>query len=52
VGRTARVGGIGWVRAYVVPFVIAGVGISMSIPTVPTAALSAVLPADIGQASG
>ena len=31
---------------------IAGVGISMAIPTVPTAALSAVSPADVGQASG
>ncbi len=33
------------------PFVI-GVGISMAIPTVPTAALSAVSPADVGRASG
>jgi hypothetical protein len=36
----------------VVPFVVAGVGISMAIPTVPTAALSAVSPDDVGRASG
>jgi hypothetical protein len=35
-----------------VPFVLAGVGISMAIPTVPTAALSAVSPDDVGRASG
>ncbi|HEX3515544.1 MAG TPA: hypothetical protein VHT26_16245 [Trebonia sp.] len=63
VGLAIQAGGLTWVALlasagsagygrYVVPFVIAGVGISMSIPTVPTAALSAVLPADIGQASG
>ena len=55
-GRAARVGGVrsgrlGYGR-YVVPFVIAGVGISMAIPTVPTAALSAVSAADVGRASG
>jgi EmrB/QacA subfamily drug resistance transporter len=63
VGLTLQAGGLAWVALlasagaggygrYVVPFVIAGVGISMSIPTVPTAALSAVSPADVGQASG
>ncbi len=36
----------------VVPLVIAGVGISMSIPTTPAAAIGAVAPADIGKASG
>ncbi len=45
----ASTGGYG---RYVVPFVLAGVGISMAIPTVPTAALSSVPPADVGQASG
>ena len=45
----AETGGYG---RYVVPFVIAGVGISMAIPTVPTAALGAVSPADVGRASG
>jgi MFS family permease len=36
----------------VLPFVIAGVGISMVVPATPTAALSAVPPADMGKASG
>jgi MFS family permease len=68
VGLTLQAGGLAWVALlasagsamagtggygrYVVPFVIAGVGISMAIPTVPTAALGAVPPADVGQASG
>jgi EmrB/QacA subfamily drug resistance transporter len=36
----------------IVPLVVAGIGISMAIPTAPAAALSAVDPADIGKASG
>jgi len=36
----------------VLPFIIAGVGISMVVPATPTAALSAVPPADMGRASG
>jgi hypothetical protein len=36
----------------VLPLIVAGVGISMAIPSVPTAALGAVGPADIGRASG
>jgi EmrB/QacA subfamily drug resistance transporter len=36
----------------VLPLVIAGVGISMALPTTPTAALGAVPPADLGRASG
>jgi EmrB/QacA subfamily drug resistance transporter len=63
VGLTLQAGGLAWVALlasaesagygrYVVPFVVAGVGISMTIPAVPTAALSAVSPADVGQASG
>jgi EmrB/QacA subfamily drug resistance transporter len=36
----------------VLPFVIAGAGISMVVPATPTAALSAVPPADMGRASG
>ena len=36
----------------ILPFVIAGVGISMVVPATPTAALSAVPPADMGKASG
>ena len=35
-----------------VPLIIAGVGISMTLPTVPTAALGAVPPGDVGRASG
>src|SRR5262249_18295709 len=34
------------------PLVLAGVGISMAIPSVPTSALNAVPPADMGKASG
>jgi EmrB/QacA subfamily drug resistance transporter len=45
----AAAGGYG---RYVLPFVLAGIGISMSIPTVPTAALGAVAPGDVGRASG
>jgi MFS family permease len=62
-GLALQAAGLAWVAAlasagasgygrYVVPFVLAGIGISMAIPTVPTAALSAVSPADVGQASG
>jgi EmrB/QacA subfamily drug resistance transporter len=36
----------------VLPLIIAGVGISMAVPTVPTTALNAVPPADMGKASG
>ena len=36
----------------ILPFVIAGAGISMVLPATPTAALSAVPPADMGKASG
>jgi EmrB/QacA subfamily drug resistance transporter len=38
--------------AMILPFIIAGVGISMALPATPTAALSAVPPADMGKASG
>jgi EmrB/QacA subfamily drug resistance transporter len=37
---------------FVLPLILAGVGISMAIPTVPTTALNAVSPADMGKASG
>ena len=37
---------------FVAPLVLAGVGISMAIPTVPAAALNALPPADVGKASG
>jgi EmrB/QacA subfamily drug resistance transporter len=37
---------------FVLPLIIAGVGISMAVPTVPTTALNTVPPADMGKASG
>jgi len=37
---------------FVLPLIIAGIGISMTVPTVPTSALNAVPAADIGKASG
>jgi EmrB/QacA subfamily drug resistance transporter len=37
---------------FVLPLITAGVGISMAMPTVPTTALNAVPPADMGKASG
>ena len=40
-----------WVEL-VIALLIAGVGISMALPTVPTAVLSAVAPQDMGKASG
>jgi EmrB/QacA subfamily drug resistance transporter len=43
--------GVGYARL-VLPLVIAGVGISMALPTTTTAALSAVPLADIGRAAG
>jgi MFS family permease len=63
VGLAMQAGGLAWVALlasagasgygrYVVPFILAGVGISMAIPTVPTAALGAVSSADVGRASG
>jgi EmrB/QacA subfamily drug resistance transporter len=36
----------------VAPFVVAGVGVSMALPTTPAAALGAVAPAEMGKASG
>ena len=44
-------GGAGY-GALAVPLVVAGVGISMALPTTPAAALGAVAPADTGMASG
>jgi EmrB/QacA subfamily drug resistance transporter len=38
--------------ALVPPLILSGVGISMALPVMPTAALSAVPPSDIGKASG
>lgn len=43
--------GTSWVEL-VVALLVAGVGISMALPTVPTAVLSAVAPEEMGKASG
>jgi EmrB/QacA subfamily drug resistance transporter len=62
-GLSLQAGGLAWVALltssgstgygnYVLPFVLAGIGISMSIPAVPTAVLGAVPAADVGRASG
>jgi EmrB/QacA subfamily drug resistance transporter len=61
-GMAMQAAGLGWVALditsgasygeLVLPLVIAGVGISMVIPTTPTATLGAVPPADMGTASG
>lgn len=61
-GMALQAVGLGWTALdvtsgarygdLVLPLVIAGVGISMAIPTTPTAALGAVPPADMGTASG
>jgi MFS family permease len=40
-----------WIEL-VIALLIAGVGISMALPTVPTAVLSAVAPQEMGKASG
>ncbi len=61
-GMVLQAGGLAWTALYVstgasytdlvLPLVIAGVGISMVIPSTPTAALGAVAPAELGTASG
>ena len=61
-GLALQAGGLAWFTdiaavhgdyaQYVLPLIIAGVGISMSIPTVAAAALGAVPPAEMGTASG
>ena len=43
--------GTGWVEI-ALALLIAGVGISMALPTVPTAVLNAVAPQELGKASG
>ena len=62
VGLAMQGAGLGWIAlsatdtsgygGFVLPLIIAGVGISMAIPTVPASALNAVPPADMGKASG
>jgi EmrB/QacA subfamily drug resistance transporter len=61
-GLFLQAGGLLWIAIHattslgyeqlVIPMVVAGIGISMAIPTTPTAALSAVAPQDMGKASG
>jgi EmrB/QacA subfamily drug resistance transporter len=61
-GLALQAAGLGWFvlqatgqpsyGTLVLPLIVAGVGISMALPTVSAAALGAVLPADIGKASG
>jgi MFS family permease len=62
-GLLMQAAGLAWVASvasapgvpygrFVIPLILAGVGISMVLPTAPTATLNAVGPADIGRASG
>ena len=61
-GLAMQAAGLAWIALtatgnagygqFVAPLVLAGVGISMAIPTVPAAALNAVPPSDVGKASG
>jgi EmrB/QacA subfamily drug resistance transporter len=61
-GLVLQAAGLAWVAdiatahggyaRFVAPLIIAGVGISMALPSTATAALGAVPPADIGRASG
>jgi EmrB/QacA subfamily drug resistance transporter len=61
-GLLLQAAGFGWVALeasagtggaqLVLALLVAGVGISMALPTVPTAILSAVPPSDLGKASG
>jgi EmrB/QacA subfamily drug resistance transporter len=62
VGLVLQAGGLAWIALaastsigyweLVVPLIVAGVGISMAVPTAPAAALGAVPPEDMGKASG
>jgi len=62
IGMAMQGGGLLWIALtatattgygqLVAPLVMAGVGISMAIPAVPSSALNAVPPADVGKASG
>jgi len=61
-GLSLQAAGVAWVAAHatpslgyadiILPMVVAGIGISMAVPTTPTAVLSAVGTQDIGRASG
>jgi EmrB/QacA subfamily drug resistance transporter len=60
-GLLMQAGGFVWIAAlasshaaypdYLAPFILAGVGVSMVLPTAPAAALNAVPPASLGKAS-
>jgi EmrB/QacA subfamily drug resistance transporter len=62
VGLTLQAVGFAWLAAVaststhyllmIVPLFVAGVGISLALPVVPTSVLGAVSPADVGKASG
>jgi len=62
VGLALQAGGLAWVASgaasaggygrWVLPMIVAGVGISMAMPAVSAAALGAVAPPDLGRASG
>lgn len=62
IGLLLQGGGLAWIADHattttgyvdlVLPLVVAGIGISMAIPTTTTAAIGAVEPRDIGKASG
>jgi MFS family permease len=60
-GLTLQAAGFAWIAlkaspaggvGLVIALLVAGIGISMALPTVPTAVLSAVAPEQMGQASG
>jgi MFS family permease len=63
-GLLMRGAGLAWVASlavttagggygrFVLPLIVAGVGVSMTLPTAPTAVLSAVPASDVGRASG
>jgi EmrB/QacA subfamily drug resistance transporter len=63
-GLVMQAAGLAWVASlavttasggygrFVIPLIIAGVGVSMTLPTAPTAALGAVPAGDVGRASG
>jgi EmrB/QacA subfamily drug resistance transporter len=61
-GLTMQGVGLGWLAAastvgvgyssLVVPLIVAGVGVSMALPTTATAVMSAVAPGDMGKAAG
>jgi EmrB/QacA subfamily drug resistance transporter len=61
-GMLLQAAGLGWFAVHatesvnyetlILPLIVAGVGISMALPTTPAAAIGAVMPADIGKASG